>query len=67
MILNFKQKEWKTSINDLLVDYAKNNRIDYYFNYYFKLVLAINNSTYTVDTYNILNDTLTITLKELKK
>lgn len=29
MILTFNQKEWITSINDLLVDYAKNNSIDY--------------------------------------
>lgn len=67
MILTFNQKEWKTSINDLIADYAKKNSIDYYFNYYFKLVLIIDNNSYIVDTYNILNDTLKITLKEIKK
>lgn len=65
MILTFDKKEWTTTINDLLVDYAKNNNIDYYYNYYFKLVLTINNNAYTVDAYTVLNNTLRIILKEI--
>lgn len=67
MILTLDKKDWKTSINDLLIDYAKKNSIDYYFNDYFKLVLIINNIAYTVDAYAVLNNTLRIILKEIKK
>lgn len=65
MILTFDKKDWTTTINDLLVDYAKNNNIDYYFNHYFKLVLVMNNIAYTVDAYAVLNNTLRIILKEI--
>ena len=67
MILTFKEKEWDSTINNLLINYAKKNNQRFYFNKFFKLLIEIDSKTYGIDTYHLNEDILTIKLKEIKK
>ena len=64
MILTFKEKEWDSTINNLLMNYAKKNNQRFYFNEFFKLLIEIDSKTYSIDTYYLNKDILTIKLKE---
>lgn len=65
MILTFKEKEWDTTINNLLMNYAKKNNHNFYFNNFFNLLIEIDSKTYGIDTYYLNKDILTIKLKEI--
>lgn len=67
MTLIFNQKEWNTTINDLIITHAKKNNQKFYFNKFFKLLIEIDFKTYSIDTYNLNKDILTIKLKEKRK
>ena len=65
MQLTFNKKEWVTTINDLLITHAKKNNNKFYFNKFFKLLIEIDFKIYSIDTYNLNKDMLTIKLKEI--